>query len=157
MRLDIPEHKILVHEVSMPILWGDMDSLGHINNTVYFRYMEQARVTWIEAMTGNITGAKEGPVIANAFCNFYRPLMFPGDVVVKLYVASPGRTSIDTYVSIERQDEPGTTYAAGGATLVWVSSEDGRPAPLPSPIRALQNMLPALPGPDLPPPALPSE
>lgn len=155
MRLDIPEHKILVHEAALPILWGDMDSLGHVNNTVYFKYMEQARVTWIEAMTGNLTDAKEGPVIANAFFNFYQPLVYPGDLVVKLYVASPGRTSIDTFVTIERRDQPGQHYAAGGATLVWVSNENGRPVPLPEPIRALQGKLPALPGAEKPP-ALPN-
>ena len=155
MRLDIPEHKILVHETALPILWGDMDSLGHVNNTIYFKYMEQARVTWIEAMTGSLTDAKEGPVIANAFFNFYQPLVFPGDLLIKLYVATPGRTSIDTFVTIERRDEPGQHYAAGGATLVWVCSEDGRAVPLPEPIRALQGKLSALPGTDKPP-ALPN-
>jgi acyl-CoA thioester hydrolase len=148
MRLDIPEHKILVHELSLPIMWGDMDSLGHINNTVYFRYMEQARVSWIKAINGAVGDEKEGPVIANAFFNFYRPLVFPGELVVKLYVADPGRTSIDTYVTIERSDELGSPYAAGGATLVWVSSETGRPVPLPEPMRALKGTLPALPGAD---------
>ena len=33
----------------MPIRWGDMDALGHVNNTVYFRYMEQARIEWLHA------------------------------------------------------------------------------------------------------------
>src|SRR3990167_5345548 len=154
MRLDIPEHKILVHEVRLPILWGDMDVLGHVNNTVYFRYMEQARVSWIQAISGTVQSDTEGPVIANTFCNFYRPLVYPGDVVVKLYVGSPGRTSIDTYVTIEREDEPGAPYAAGGATLVWMSMKDGRPLPLPAPIRALEGQAPALPG-NEPPPALP--
>lgn len=156
MRLEIPEHKILVHEIGMPIMWGDMDSLGHVNNTVYFKYMEQARVTWIESISGSITGEDEGPVIANAFFNFYRPLVFPGDLLVRLYVASPGRTSIDTFVTIERRDEPGEPYAAGGATLVWVSTDDGRPVPLPEPIRTLQGKTPALPGGDKPP-ALPEK
>jgi acyl-CoA thioester hydrolase len=156
MRLDIPEHKILVHELSMPILWGDMDSLGHVNNTVYFKYMEQARVTWIEAISGSVRNETEGPVIANAFFNFYRPLVFPGDLVVKLYVADPGRTSIDTFVTIERSDEPGSPYAAGGATLVWVSNQDGRPVPLPAPFMALKGAPAALPGSDKPP-ALPGK
>ncbi|HYR25554.1 MAG TPA: thioesterase family protein [Aquabacterium sp.] len=156
MRLDIPEHKILVHELTMPIMWGDMDSLGHVNNTVYFKYMEQARVAWIEAINGGVTGATEGPVIANAFFNFYRSLVFPGELLVKLYVASPGRTSIDTFVTIERADEPGSPYAAGGATLVWVSNQDGRPVPLPAPIRALEGGAPALPGGERPP-ALPGK
>jgi acyl-CoA thioester hydrolase len=155
MRLDIPEHKILVHEMPMPIMWGDMDALGHVNNTVYFKYMEQARVSWIESISGSISRTEEGPVIANAFFNFYRPLVFPGDLIVKLYVADPGRTSIDTFVTIERSDEPGSPYAAGGATLVWVSSASGRPVPLPEPIRALKGT-PALPGSDVPP-ALPEK
>jgi len=69
-------------------------------------------------------------------------------------VADPGRTSIDTFVTVERADEPGSPYAAGGATLVWVSNRDGRPVPLPEPIRQIQASKPALRGPDVPP-ALP--
>ncbi len=148
MRLDIPEHKILVHQLDLPIMWGDMDSLGHVNNTVYFRYMEQARVTWIEAIQGAVASPTEGPVIANAFFNFYRPLVFPGELMIKLYVADPGRTSIDTFVTIERRDEPGSPYAAGGATMVWVGMGDGRPLPLPAAIRAIGSGTPALPGVD---------
>ena len=150
MRLDIPDHKILVHEIRLPIFWGDMDALGHVNNTVYFRYMEQARVSWIQTISGDLASETDKPVIANAFCNFYRQLVYPGDVVVRLFVGSPGRTSIDTYASIERVDEPGVPYAAGGATLVWVNSKDGRPQPLPAPIKALEGQLPALPGKDTP-------
>jgi len=154
MRFSLPDHKILVQEIALPILWGDMDSLGHVNNTVYFRYMEQARVSWIATLNGQVNTADEGPVIANTFCNFYRPLVFPGDLVVRLYVANPGRTSIDTFVAIERRDDPGVIYAEGGATLVWVSMTDGRPLPLPGFIRALEGHPPALPGSDTPP-ALP--
>ena len=39
--------RLLVHTSRQPIRWGDMDALGHVNNTVYFRYMEQARIEWI--------------------------------------------------------------------------------------------------------------
>lgn len=154
MRLDIPEQKLLVHQIELPILWGDMDALGHINNTVYFRYMEQARVSWIQSLTGGVGGEGEGPVIANAFFNFYRPVVFPGQVVVKLHVTHPGRSSIDTYVTIERSDEPGVVHAAGGATLVWVNQATGRSTPLPDALRALVAPVPALPGAESPP-ALP--
>ncbi len=156
MRFELPDHKLLVHELSLPIYWGEMDNLGHVNNTVYFRYMEQARVSWIDSISGQTHSADEGPVIANTFCNFYRPLVFPGQLVARLYVANPGRTSIDTFVSIERSDEPGSVYAAGGATLVWVSTKDGRPQPLPPFLRALEGLLLALPGADVPP-ALPEK
>ena len=46
--------RVLVHTSLQPIRWGDMDVLGHVNNTVYFRYMEQARIEWIYALaSGN--------------------------------------------------------------------------------------------------------
>ena len=44
----------LIHVTKMPIRWGDMDAYGHVNNTVYFRYMEQARVEWIEEHDASI-------------------------------------------------------------------------------------------------------
>lgn len=151
MRFEIPDHKLLVHEVAVPIFWGDMDTLGHVNNTIYFKYMEQARVSWIKAISGKVNSDEEGPVIANTFCNFYRPLVFPGQLVLKLYVANPGRTSIDTFVTVELEGDAGSIYAAGGATLVWVSMKDGRPLPLPSFLRSLEGPLQALPAMDVPP------
>src|SRR5690606_26689659 len=50
MRIDIPEQKKLVHEMTIPMRWGDMDAMGHMNNTVYFRYMEIARLEWLMAI-----------------------------------------------------------------------------------------------------------
>ena len=49
MKLEVPENKRLLHTVTTPIRWGDMDAMGHVNNTVYFRYMEQARIEWLES------------------------------------------------------------------------------------------------------------
>ncbi len=39
MRFEIPEAKKRIFEMTIPIRWGDMDAMGHVNNTVYFRYM----------------------------------------------------------------------------------------------------------------------
>ncbi|NCV77840.1 MAG: acyl-CoA thioesterase, partial [Burkholderiaceae bacterium] len=41
MRIEIPADKTFVHETIIPLRWGDMDAFGHVNNTLYFRYMEQ--------------------------------------------------------------------------------------------------------------------
>ena len=61
------EHKKkLIHVTKMPIRWGDMDAYGHVNNTVYFRYMEQARVEWVEEMKVQVRPGGDGPVIINA-------------------------------------------------------------------------------------------
>src|SRR6185503_9025429 len=77
--------KKLVHVERIPIRWGDMDAMGHVNNTVYFRYMEQARIGWFDALLPQGEAWKRTAiVIANASCNFMRPINYPGEVEVKV-------------------------------------------------------------------------
>ena len=120
MKIEIPDKKKLIHQMLIPIRWGDMDAMGHLNNTSYFRYMETIRIDWMHA-SGCMPDPKgEGPVIVNAFCNFYKQLEYPGDVVLKMYVSDPGRATFETWVTMERVDAPGVVCAAGGATTIWV-------------------------------------
>ena len=98
----------------MPIRWGDMDAMGHVNNTIYFRYMEIVRLEWRFKIGAGPNPNGFGPVIVNAFCNFIRQLEFPGEVLAKHYVANPGRSSFDTFITLERSDAPGLIYAEGG-------------------------------------------
>ena len=120
MKLEIPESKKLVYEMVIPIRWGDMDAMNHLNNTLYFRYLEIIRIEWMRSIGCMPDAAGEGPVIVNAFCNFYKQLEYPGDVLIKMYVSSPARTTFETWGTMERADSPGVVYAAGGATTIWV-------------------------------------
>lgn len=137
MRFDIPDDKKLTHEMLIPIRWGDMDVMGHVNNTIYFRYLEIVRLAWFDAIGCPANPQGEGPVIINAFCNFLRQLEYPGDVLAKHYIRNPGRSSLDTYVTLERADAPGEIYASGGSKMVWVDFPRQKSAPLPDWLRAL--------------------
>jgi acyl-CoA thioester hydrolase len=138
MRFVLPEEKKLVHELVVPIRWGDMDAMGHVNNTVYLRFFEIVRLDWMYGLGRRVdAGAGEGPVIVNAFVNFLRQLEFPGDVRLRHYVANPGRTSLDTFVTVERTDEPGELYAEGGARMVWTDYTLRKSKPLPDWFRAI--------------------
>lgn len=137
MKIEIPEVKKLVHEMRFPVRWGDMDAMGHVNNGMYFRYLETARIEWLVAMGCDPKPGGEGPVIVNAFCNFYRQLAFPDEVLLKFYVSDPGRTTFETWGTMERVSEPGVVCAAGGATTIWVDSAAQKAMPLPDWVRAL--------------------
>ena len=137
MRFDLPEDRKLVHDMVIPIRWGDMDAMGHVNNTVYFRYMETVRIEWMRAVGCDPDPQGQGPVIVNAFCNFYRQLEYPGDVRVKLYVSDPGRTTFETWCTMERTDQPGVVCAEGGATTIWVDFPQQKAETLPDWMRAL--------------------
>ncbi len=137
MKFELPEEKKLVHEMVMPIRWGDMDAMGHVNNTIYFRYFEIIRLDWYFSKTGASKLDGEGVIIVNAFVNFIRQLEFPGEVLARLYVSPPGRSSFDTWITLERTDEPGVLYANGGATTVWTDFAAKKSKPLPDWLRAL--------------------
>ena len=137
MKLELPAQKKLVHTMQMPIRWGDMDAMGHVNNTIYFRYLEIVRLDWFDRIGCAPDPQGEGPLIVNAFCNFHRQLEYPGSVLAKHYVANPGRSSFDTYITLERSDAPGTVYASGGATTVWTDFPAQKSAPMPDWLRRL--------------------
>ena len=137
MKFELPETKKLLHESLITIRWGDMDAMGHVNNTAYFRYMEMIRIDWMHAAACMPNAQGEGPVIVNAFCNFYRQLEYPGDVRTKMYASDPSRTTFETWVTMEMVDEPGKVYAAGGATTIWVDFPKQKAVDLPGWMRAL--------------------
>ena len=91
------EDRRLAHVERIPMRWGDMDANGHVNNTVYFRYMEQARIGWFDALVPEADAWKTtGIVVANATCNYKRAMVYPGTVEVRLFVGKPGGSSVLT-------------------------------------------------------------
>jgi acyl-CoA thioester hydrolase len=137
MRFELPAEKKLVHQVVVPMRWGDMDAMGHVNNTQYFRYMEVCRLDWTFKARPKDSDPDFGIVIVNTFCNFLRQLEYPGDVVVKLFTTPPGRSSFESFHTLERSDAPGVRYAEGGAQIVWTDRRTHKSAPLPGWLRAL--------------------
>ena len=127
----------LVHVMCMPIRWGDMDAMGHVNNTVYFRYMESARIQWFTEIGCAPDPAGEGPVIINARATFMRQLKYPGDIEVRTYVGQPGRTSFEMTHEIRRLDSPEVVTTEGGAKVVWVNFPNEKSAPMPDWLRTI--------------------
>ena len=127
--------KKLVHIERIAIRWGDMDAMGHVNNTVYFRYMEQARIGWFEALVPPGEAWKAtGIVVANAACNFKRPINYPGDVEVRVLVGPPGGSSVPTFYELRVDEE---LYADGQATVVFIDIGTQKPMRIPERIRSL--------------------
>jgi len=127
----------LVHTCRIPIRWGDMDAMGHVNNAVYFRYIEQARIEWLTAIDCTPDPTGQGPVIINARCTFLKQLKYPGDIEILSYVGPAGRSSFETYQEIRRVDQPDVLCAEGGAKVVWVDFPSEKSEPLPERVRLL--------------------
>ena len=125
-----------LHVERLRILWGDMDALGHVNNTVYFRYMEQARIGLFAALVpAELAWKKLGMVIASTACDFKRPLVYPADIEVKVFTEPPGGSSLVTIYEIAPVGEA-QPWATGRATIVFINLELDRPTRIPDPVRA---------------------
>lgn len=112
--------------------WGDMDAIGHLNNTCYFRYLEQIRLDWLESIGLGVDPAGCGPVIAATSCTFRRAFSYPATVEISIELEKLGRSSLRLRHHFTRQgDDSRTVHAYGDVTLVWIDYRSGQPVPLP--------------------------
>ena len=76
--------------IELPVVWGEMDAYGHVNNIIYFRYFESVRIAYFEQMEfveyKKNTGI--GPILAQTSCRFKIPLTYPDYVKVGARVPS---------------------------------------------------------------------
>jgi acyl-CoA thioester hydrolase len=126
----LPDDAQHVHTACLSVRWGDMDAAGHVNNSRFFSYFEEARVEWMKAALDEAMFTDTGPVLAHASCDFRRPVRHPATLVVDVYAGSPGDSSLPTYY-MARSDEHNAVVATGEAVLVWIDTETGASVPLP--------------------------
>lgn len=125
----------LLHTSLCPIRWGDMDAQGHVNNTVYFRYMEQARIEWLERFGWLASQGTLVTMIVNAACTYLAPLTYPGIIETRVFAAPPGRSSVETWYELRVAGDE-LLRAEGHAKLVWVDAASAKSCPLPDDLRA---------------------
>lgn len=117
-----------VFRCAMQVRWGDLDALNHVNNTVYFRFFEEARVQ-LFSLAGVIQSENKVSVVAHVSCDFLKPLFYPATAVVSQVLVRVGRSSIEMETLLERDDEPGVLYAKGRYVMVGADPVTGKSLP----------------------------
>ncbi len=119
------------------VAWGDMDALEHVNNTVYFRYLENARLAYFFSLDGMSIMRRHGcgPVLADIRCRFRAPLHYPAQLKIGVRVEEMSENRLRQIYHIVR-DSDGRLIAEAEATVVCVGLEGGRPCPWPEDLRS---------------------
>ena len=89
-RPDELSHYPIIHH--QPIHWGEMDAFNHLNNVVYYRYAESARIGYLQALgmfDGNMV-----TVLAQSSCQYLRPVTYPDTLLLGVRCQRLGNTSI---------------------------------------------------------------
>ncbi len=91
-----------------PVHWGDMDSAQHVNNLMYLRWAETARVLYFEAIGVNTAFAPggTGAILAWQDCKYTYPMTYPDTAVVGVRTVEiqEDRFILQTAVFSERHD-----------------------------------------------------
>jgi acyl-CoA thioester hydrolase len=124
-----------IYQKVIPLRWGDLDAMNHLNNTLYFRLMEEARICWFRDHDLMVGDAGDGPILAHASCDFLKPMTYPCDARVTQTVTRLGRSSMDLDMTIEGDgvgdDAEPVLYAKGRNVLVWMDYRAGKSSPWP--------------------------
>lgn len=120
------------HVDVLPVRWGDMDSMGHVNNAKYFTYCESGRMSYFAAvrMLDHRETERQGPALASATLNFRRQVHHPAEIEVFTRVTEIGRSSfkMEYELYLRGTDD---RVADGTGVVVWVDYGTGKSTPLP--------------------------
>ena len=119
--------------VELPVAWGDMDAFGHVNNTVYIRWFETARIVLCERLGLTIDRPEGlGPILATVTCDFVRPVEYPATIVTKARVTKIGGRSFGVEHVVTSGAE---VVASGTAVIVLFDYAAGETVAVPDEVR----------------------
>ncbi|WP_394249852.1 acyl-CoA thioesterase [Vibrio profundi] len=103
----------------IPVAWGEMDALNHVNNAVYFRYFETARLDFFKhvELMEEMAVTKVGPVLGDTYCKYRLPVTYPDTLLVgsKVTDVQEDRFTMEYSIVSKKQGKVTTT---GTATIV---------------------------------------
>ncbi len=122
--------------VELPVLWGDMDAFGHVNNTRYLVWFECARIAYFEQIGLTGGGASGvGPMLATTTCDYLRPLHYPDTIRVGARVSRVGNTSFTMAYVVVRTEAPDELVAKGSGVVVTLDYGVGEKVRVPDAYR----------------------
>lgn len=122
--------------IDIPVAWGDMDAFGHVNNTIYFRYFETARIRCFAEIGYSDLMREEGlgPILAATDCRFRVPLEYPDTVTAGTYIGEIREDGFMMHYGLFSHRHQ-KLAADGTGRIVSFDYRAGRKAPLPEAIR----------------------
>jgi acyl-CoA thioester hydrolase len=122
--------------VSIPVQWGDQDAFGHVNNTAAIRWMESARIAYLDqaGLHNLMTNESVGVILASITCHYRQQINFPDTVTVGARVMRLGNTSV-TMEHVIHSQQLDRVAADGTSVVVLFDYENNHPTRIPASVR----------------------
>jgi acyl-CoA thioester hydrolase len=125
--------------IRQAVAWGELDSLGHVNHTVFLKWFENGRFAWFERVgvvaAMRESGGRYGPILARLTCDYRLPVEFPDTILASARCVRLGRSSLTLHGRVWSEARA-AVVAEGEFVLVWMDYEAGRSEPWPEVVRA---------------------
>lgn len=127
IRMPTMKRELFKHIFTETVRWGDCDMLGHVNNTVFLRYIESARIAYFQDVMNIelIINSVEGWVIADLNCSFRAQLKFPSEIEICTRISRIGNSSATIDAVIFHHGKPNPIFTST-ATIVWCNYREGK-------------------------------
>ena len=127
--------KTLLHSLTISLRWLDIDPYGHVGNARYYDFMDDARISGFARDILDDLSLQY--VVAKSDCEYKKPLLYPNDVVVKLYLERMGNSSFTLCYDFFTADDPDTLCARGHTVMVCYDTKLKTAVRVPESVREL--------------------
>ena len=111
------------------VQWGEMDAFNHVNNVVYIRWCETARIELFRNIWGDkginmkeiLEGSGVGPILANFNINYKIPISYPDNVIIQTRVAHIGNSSFNVEHQVFTEKMGNSLVAEASSVVVMLN------------------------------------
>ncbi len=123
-------------EVDIRVAWGDMDAFKHVNNAVFLRWFETARIAWLDHVRFPDVDGGLGPILRTALVEYLSPVTYPDTVRARVRTKSIRTSSVTLEYEVTSDAQKGAVVAKGETVVVLVDYAKGEKVALPDDLRA---------------------
>ena len=133
-----PGHRLeqFAHQIVIPVRWGDMDAMGHVNNARIVTYGESGRIAYFDelAASDKTFWNDHGMILAHVGVDFVAQLRYPATLAIGTRAAKLGRSSLHMLTVIFSE---GSVVAIVKGVIVWFDYVNQKAMPIPDHVRQM--------------------
>ena len=118
--------------VDIPVRFKDVDSLGHVNNAVFFTYFEEGRKAFFYHLFDILEPSRYEFILASVNCEYRKPVKLNDVIRLHLWVGKTGKKSFTLNYRVVNRERPSVVFATGESVQVWYDYREERTVPLPA-------------------------
>ncbi|MBM4763766.1 thioesterase family protein [Bacillus sp. B15-48] len=124
----------MIHETTVRVRFSETDALGHVSNTSYFIYLEEARMKFFETLGFNIDAGSINFISASVKCDFISQSYYNQELTIQSTISKIGTKSFIVMHKIH--DTKGSLIALGQSSIVFFNFEKQQTEKIPEELRA---------------------